>query len=117
MSVSLSNSKDITVNKITVIQTDGTVLDLIDDVTGQINAKQNKLNNYPSPLTNMIFYNNNYIRSIKCSTGLTTFLETDGGNENYNNYEISIDPNINNLQNYYLTSYIDYFYTRHGNIF
>ena len=100
MSVSLSSSKDITVNKINVIQTNGTVVDLIDDIAGQINIKQNKLNNYRSPLTNMILYNNDYIRSIKCSTGISTFLETDGGNEHYNNYEISIDPNINNLQNY-----------------
>ena len=133
MSGSLSNSKDITVNRINLIQPNGTVKDLMTEVIpsiegcltedqlqtisdlsnainndpifltniqNQINNKQNLLNNnLPSPITNIILYNNNYIRSIRCRSGVTSFLETDPGSDNYNNYEINIDTNLNNLQN------------------
>ena len=82
----------------------------------QLNNKQNLLNNYlPSPITNIILYNNNYIRTIRCRNGVTSFLETDPGSDNYNNYEINIDPNFDNLQNYYAKTYIDKIIEKSGN--
>ena len=83
----------------------------------QINNKQNLLNNnLPSPTTNIISYNNNYISTIRCRAGVTPFLETDPGSDNYNNYEINIDPNFDNLQNYYAKTYIDKIIEKSGNI-
>ena len=149
MSVSLSTSKDIIANSLSLINSDGTVTDIKDTIgqieggltseqiqaisdistalnndpnffttiQNQINNKQNILDNYlPSPISNLFLYNDTYIRTIRVRTGLTSFLETNPSSDNYNNYEINIDTNVNNLQNYHNKTYINSIVENSGNI-